>query len=464
MVWRTIQGTFLLRRLNNNVILVDPNKTWRIASNGQQVVEDRLVDHENLVMFANLEAEILPRTKLAIGSSPQDNIRTVSLARINFLKPNDDDFLNTGYYDDLTGLGSTEKKARLQRYEDLVDTTDGKKFYKQRFQNNLGNTIDPGLLGITSIESRTNLSFIPEVTIRLEDVQGRALFELGDQSPYAAFFNLPYPVFYLTMKGYYGQAIRYQLNLHTFTADFNSQSGNYMVTCRFLGYKYNILNEISMGHLVAVPHMYETAFNFSKGIGTQVSNGTTETQVVVNSQNIGEGTQSNSTISIDTIDARGLQKINEVYSEYIAKKLIPADFPRYTVAQLQYKLQKLEQTILDVYKGKADLQPLTDAEDYRKSLSSYYERVKGGQASWYSEYLDQVPYYLQNSDFKVYTFKQNEINFIKRGESKLKSIVTDGNKSLDENATFGALKGNKNYKITNQIYLSNICGLSTFTN
>jgi hypothetical protein len=444
-------GNIFVEAAYNNVILVDPNKTWRIASNGQQVVEDRLVDHENLVMFANLEAEILPRTKLAIGSSPQDNIRTVSLARINFLKPNDDDFLNTGYYDDLTGLGSTEKKARLQRYEDLVDTTDGKKFYKQRFQDNLGNTIDPGLLGITSIESRTNLSFIPEVTIRLEDVQGRALFELGDQSPYAAFFNLPYPVFYLTMKGYYGQAIRYQLNLHTFTADFNSQSGNYMVTCRFLGYKYNILNEISMGHLVSVPHMYETAFNFSRGIGTQVSNGTTETQVIVDSQNIGEGNQSNSTISIDTIDARGLQKINEVYSEYIAKKLIPADFPRYTLAQLQYKLQKIEQTILDVYKGKADLQPLTDAEDYRKSLSNYYERIKGGQASWYSEYLDQVPYYLQNSDFKVYTFKQNEINFIKRGESKLKAIVIDGNKSLDENATFGELKGNKNYKITNQI-------------
>lgn len=444
-------GNIFVEAAYNNVILVDPNKTWRIASNGQQVVEDRLVDHENLVMYANLEAEILPRTKLAIGASPQDNIRTVSLAKINFLRPNDEDFLTTQYYDDLTGLGSTQKNARLQRYEDLVDTTEGKKYYKQRFQDNLGNTIDPGLLGITSIEVRTNLSFIPEVTIRLEDVQGRALFELGDQSPYAAFFNLPYPVFYLTMKGYYGQAIRYQLNLHKFTADFNSQSGNYLVTLQFFGYKYNILNEISMGHLVAIPHMYETAFNFSKGVGTQVSNGNTETQVIVNSQNIGEGNQTNSTVSIDTIDARGLQKINEVYSEYIAKGLIPSDFPRYTVAQLQYKLQKLEQTILDVYKGKADLQPLTDAEDYRKTLSSYYERVRGGSASWASEYLDQVPYYLQNSDTKVYSFKQNEINFIKRGESKLKSIVKDATKALDENATFGSLKGTKNYKITNQI-------------
>lgn len=444
-------GNIYVEAAYNNVILVDPNKTWRIASNGQQVVEERLVDHENLVMYANLEAEILPRTKLAVGSSPQDNIRTVSLAKINFLRPNDEDFLNTQYYDDLTGLGSTEKKSRIQRYEDLVDTTDGKKFYKQRFQSGNGETIDPGLLGITSIEVRTNLSFIPEVTIRLEDVQGRALFELGDQSPYAAFFNLPYPVFYLTMKGYYGQAIRYQLNLHKFTADFNSFSGNYTVTLQMLGYKYNILNEISMGHLVSVPHMYETAFNFSKPVGGETLYGSSETQVTNTAQNIASSTQSNSTISIDTIDARGLQKINEVYSEYIAKQLIPADFPRYTVAQLQYKLMKLEQTILDVYKDKADLQPLTDAEDYRKSLVGYYEKVRGSNTSWFSEYLSQNPYYLRNSDNKVYTFKQNEISFIKRGESKLKSLVGEGTKALDENATFGELKGTPNYKITNQI-------------
>ena len=445
-------GNIFVEAAYNNVILVDPNKTWRIASNGQQVIEERLVDHENLVMYANLEAEILPRTKLALGATPQDNIRTVSLAKINFLRPNDEDYLNTGYYDDLTGLGSTEKKARLQRYEDLVDTTDGKKYFKQRFQTNLGGTVDPGLLGITSIEARTNLSFIPEVTIRLEDVQGRALFELGDQSPYAAFFNLPYPVFYLTMKGYYGQAIRYQLNLHKFSADFNSMSGNYLVTLQFFGYKYNILNEIAMGHLVAVPHMYETAFNFSKTIGGETTlNGDSETQVINTAQNISSSTQLNSTVSIDTIDGRGLQKINEVYSEYVAKELIPADFPRYTVAQLQYKLMKLEQTILDVYKDKADLQPLTDAEDYRKGLLGYYEKVRGSKTSWFSEYMGQNPYYLINSDIRVFTFKQNEISFIKRGESKLKSLVLEGNTALNENATFGSIKGSANYKITNQI-------------
>ena len=86
-----------------------------------------------------------------------------------------------------------------------------------------GKTVDSGLLGITSIEVTTNTSFIPSVTILLEDIQGKALFQLGNSSPYAAFFNLPYPQFNLTLKGYYGQAVRYVLNLEKFNARFNGR-------------------------------------------------------------------------------------------------------------------------------------------------------------------------------------------------------------------------------------------------
>ena len=67
----------------NNLILVDPNKT---ISNGK--IQERLVDHENLVMYANLEADVLPRTKLAVGISPEDSgLQTISVAKLNFLKP-----------------------------------------------------------------------------------------------------------------------------------------------------------------------------------------------------------------------------------------------------------------------------------------------------------------------------------------------------------------------------------------
>ncbi len=47
----------------NNIILVDPNKIFDSDGN----IKERLVNHENLITYANLEAEVLPRTKLAVG-------------------------------------------------------------------------------------------------------------------------------------------------------------------------------------------------------------------------------------------------------------------------------------------------------------------------------------------------------------------------------------------------------------
>ena len=43
-------------------------------------------------------------------------------------------------------------------------------------------TVDSGLLGITSIGIKQNTSFTPTITIELEDVKGRALFEAGNNS------------------------------------------------------------------------------------------------------------------------------------------------------------------------------------------------------------------------------------------------------------------------------------------
>jgi len=247
----------------NNIIIVDPNKT--VDDNG--VVSERLIDHENLVMYANLEAKVVPRTKLSVGVSPDDRLRTISVAEMNFLRPTEGTSLTTGYYDELTGKDSKNMLGVNQMVDKVNDPKDGTKPYSKMTISDPGGTAtDNGLLGIKSINVKTSTSFIPSVSMELEDIQGRALFQLGNNSPYSAFFNLPYCPFYLTLKGYYGQAIRYQLNLKTFNARFNTFSGNYQITLEFVGYKFNILNEISMGSLFATPHMYSKTFNVSKSI------------------------------------------------------------------------------------------------------------------------------------------------------------------------------------------------------
>ena len=69
-------GNILVEFDYNNIIVVGPNKTIDNFGN----IAERLVDHENLVMYANLECKVLPRTKLELGSSNNDNNRTISVA------------------------------------------------------------------------------------------------------------------------------------------------------------------------------------------------------------------------------------------------------------------------------------------------------------------------------------------------------------------------------------------------
>jgi hypothetical protein len=115
------------------------------------------------------------------------------------------------------------------------------------------------------------------------DVRGRALFEKGENSPYSVFFNYPYPLFFLTIKGYLGKAVKYQLALRTFNARFDSGTGNFRITVKFYAYKFNVLSNVLMKHVTAVPYMYHTKFQTtttSPAGTTSANNGSGKTDVV----------------------------------------------------------------------------------------------------------------------------------------------------------------------------------------
>jgi len=421
----------------NNIILVDPNKTIDNLNN----VRERLVDHENLVMFANLEAEVVPRTKLSVGGSPQDRARVLSVAKMNFLRPTEESFLTTGYLDEITGKDTKNGLGTNQMQEEIINPNNGTNAYSKMSITDPGEkATDNGLLGITNINVKITPAFIPSVTMTLEDVQGRALFQLGNNSPYSAFFNLPYCPFYLTLKGYYGKAIRYQLNLLKFNAKFNTYSGNYQIDLEFVGYKFNILNEISMGSLLAAPHMYSTTFNVSKSI-TSPEGGSNKN---IESQSKGSGISQESTISPDNlvtelVAEKGYQKILEVYSEYKAKGLISPDFPELTLAQLMSKLQSFEQAIANTY-PKVNVEPLTNIRSYKETLGFYFETIYGGNKSWFNTYMNPKPIILQGSGQEVYVFKQEFIdNPTKKEEAKsfLSAYTIDYNALLASNPTLG---------------------------
>ena len=213
------------KQICDNLILIDPNK---IESADGQTIEDRLVRHEDLVIYVNLVARVVPRSKLIDGKGASDSGVMVDLfnGEINFLKPLNKKSLDSDWTDAFTDPSVN----RIRRDEETDDK--GQTFYSKTIENKN----DFQGFGITNIDIKISSSFIPQVTINFTDVRGMTLFEQAEtNTPYTAFFHLPYPQFELTVKGYYGKAVKYQLALTQFNTNFDSGSGDYQVTATFIG-------------------------------------------------------------------------------------------------------------------------------------------------------------------------------------------------------------------------------------
>lgn len=112
---------------------------------------------------------------------------------------------------------------------------------------------DLGTLGIETIDISFNTSYVPIVKIRFKDIRAK-LFELGDESPYSFMFRMPYPIFYLTVKGYYGKPVQYALHLTKFNGELDNDTGSFIITCDFIGYTYAFLADLLMGLLKGIPY------------------------------------------------------------------------------------------------------------------------------------------------------------------------------------------------------------------
>ena len=119
-------------------------------------------------------------------------------------------------------------------------------------------------LGVTNIEINYDNFYCPIVKMRMIDVRGSSLFGVEETSHdnygkvkrdnlYSAFFTMPYPEFQLQIKGFYGQAVTFQLCCTDFRGEFNSDTGNFEADVTFLGYDYGLLAEIPFRYVVAAP-------------------------------------------------------------------------------------------------------------------------------------------------------------------------------------------------------------------
>ena len=133
-------------------------------------------------------------------------------------------------------------------------TTDYTEIGGLNLENNKSGTLEG--FGINSINITYNSSLIPQVDISFTDLRGSSLFDVIDKdnrkSPYSLFFKMPYPTFQLTVKGYYGRPVTYCLHMLKWSSSFNSDSGNFDITAKFVGYQGAFLSDIKIQNIIGV--------------------------------------------------------------------------------------------------------------------------------------------------------------------------------------------------------------------
>ena len=166
----------------NNVILIDPNS---VVEGGN--VAMRSVAQEKLVMYVNLEADLIPRSILSVSGNQQatGNLLSIAEGNLNMLRNANGGDLDTSWTNSFieTNQTVTDKNGKQTTLTNNISDTSAQSF------------------GIESVNiSVKGANFIPQVNINFVDVRGKTLFESPENSPYKAFFHLPWPIFYLTVN------------------------------------------------------------------------------------------------------------------------------------------------------------------------------------------------------------------------------------------------------------------------
>jgi hypothetical protein len=323
----------LIKVDDNNIVYIDPNSVLN-----NKVVEQRDVPAENLVVYVNLEADLIPRTVLAIDSDSGKASTPTNIAsgKINFLKNSvGKDFDTTWTEAFLTPQETINAKGKgtglFTEYDASAQT-----------------------FGIDSINMSIKGYTVPNVTINFTDVRGKTLFESPANSPYKTFFHMPWPIFYLTLKGYYGKAIRYRLHLTKFISKYNEANGNFDITCTFIGSTYAFLADIPLVAALNAPFMFG-----NESISTDKNNVTTKTITVSRS-------------------SKGYSLLNTIYEEYKAKNLIDKNFPVKTLREVVILAKSIDEILeRQIFTNSVKPQIFSALEEFGGRISNFKLAIQG---------------------------------------------------------------------------------------
>lgn len=339
----TNSENILVKVNQNNLVYIDPNS---VVSDG--IIEPRSTNHENLVYYINLEADLVPRTTLNSNNAGGGQLTSISKGTLNLLQNKDGEYLDTKWTDVYTEQ-PTKDPEKEGVYEPNHDAS-GQSF------------------GMTSVSIEVKgVNFVPVVNISFVDIRGKTLFESPKNSPYKSFFHLPWPIFYLTVKGFYGKAIRYRLHLINFNTSYNAGNGNFESTGKFVGSTYAYLNDISLTSILNAPYMYGIEIPTKKETNTE----TGESKVKLSKT------------------SRGYQTLLSVYQEYRRKGLITIpEGVNPTLRELIQKSKNLDKELEKAIfgdKGIVDMRLFGLVKEFDDALVEFVGAVK----AWKTRYLSE---------------------------------------------------------------------------
>lgn len=186
------------------------------------------VRHEDLFIFVDFRA--MPKSRSVVetdGTISNDIFDSKGISFISSTTQNGKEYLTTNY----TNIGGKQMQE------------------KEAF-------------GIDNIKIEFGKDLAPIVQIKFIDARGAGLLNgyetvddkgvLSNDSYFSTFFSMPYPVFQLTVKGYYGKAVTYCLNLMKWNMTFNAEKGDFEIDATFQGFTFAFLADILMSHVISI--------------------------------------------------------------------------------------------------------------------------------------------------------------------------------------------------------------------
>ena len=164
-------------------------------------------------------------------------------------------------------IHGTDRKAKLTSHEYLTT------YYADMYVDDLIDYGTTEMIGIKSVNIEYAKSCVPVISIKFTDVRGISLFQPTElsrnnsydgikglnrdnvaQSFFQCFFKMPLPKFTIYIKGFYGKPVAYVMMCDKFETNFNSETGDYDIDTRFIGYSYSLMTDISFDALLAAPY------------------------------------------------------------------------------------------------------------------------------------------------------------------------------------------------------------------